>query len=82
MIWDQVSDSADKFELPSDLPLTLVSYAAGQVWSAFIEPVVVQNDLPDMPLFLTYNGHVLVPLQRSYETAFAGVPERWRRELR
>jgi hypothetical protein len=31
-----------------------------------------------MPLFLTPNRYVLVPLERTYEAAFEAVPKRWR----
>lgn len=80
-IWKEIGPDDYRFELPEKEPLTLVSYCAGLEWSAFIEPVAVGMKLPDMPLFLKRDGHVSVPLERSYTTAFEGVPERWRREL-
>ncbi len=32
-----------------------------------------------MPLFLVPGGHVLVPLEETYHSAFEAVPLRWRR---
>ncbi len=78
-IWRYIVD--DSFELPKDEPLTLASYATGRGINAFIEPTAVGKGLPDMPLFLTFNGHVPVPLQQTYDAAFEGVPQRWRDEL-
>jgi len=34
--------------------------------------------IPDMPLFLEPNGCIMVPLEATYQTAFAVMPERWR----
>jgi hypothetical protein len=78
-IWSHIRD--DNFRLPGDKPLTLVSYTAGQVTRAFIEPVAVGDVLPDMPLFLEPERYVLVPLEATYRTAFDAVPRRWRTVL-
>jgi hypothetical protein len=32
-----------------------------------------------MPLYLEPNGYVLVPLEATYQAAFAAVPRRWQR---
>jgi hypothetical protein len=34
-----------------------------------------------MPLFLEPGGHVLVPLEATYQAAFAAMPRRWRAVL-
>ena len=41
----------------------------------------VGQALPDMPLFLEPNGCVMVPLEATYETAFAVLPRRWQTVL-
>jgi len=69
------------FILPAEEPLTLAAYAAGDPVRAYVEPVAVGETLPDMPLFLTPESHVLVPLEASYAAAWAMVPPRWRDEL-
>jgi hypothetical protein len=78
-IWPHFS--RDEFKLPTDEPLTLVSYSAGPVKRAFIEPVAIGNSLPEMPLFLEPETYVQVPLDTTYAAAFADVPQRWRAEL-
>jgi hypothetical protein len=74
-IWSEIED--DGFQLPPDKKLTLVSYSAGAVKQAFIEPVAVGDVLLPMPLFLEPDGHVLVPLEATYQAAFEAVPRRW-----
>jgi hypothetical protein len=59
----------------------VVSYSAGPVECAFIESVAVGDDLPDMPLFLTPEEYVNVPLEATYRAAYHGVPRRWQRVL-
>ena len=69
------------FALPPDKPLTLAAYSAGLAVEAFVEPVAVGDALPDMPLFLTPDAHVLVPLEASYAEAWAKIPSPWREVL-
>lgn len=78
-IWEQVQD--DPFQLPADQPLTLVAYECDLTTRAYIETVAVGQALPDMPLFLEPNGCVMVPLEVTYETAFAVMPRRWQTVL-
>ncbi|OAI52329.1 hypothetical protein AYO44_04785 [Planctomycetaceae bacterium SCGC AG-212-F19] len=78
-IWSELAD--DKFQLPADKPLTLAAYLAGETRRAFIEPVAVGDALPDMPLFLTPEGYVPVPLDATYQRAWEAVPQRWRDEI-
>lgn len=75
-IWDQVRDAP--FQPPADQPLTLVAYECDLTTRAYIEAIAVGQPLPDMPLFLEPNGCVMVPLEATYETAFAVMPNRWR----
>ncbi len=78
-IWAEVQD--DSFVLPPDNQLTLAAYECDVVARAYIEPIAVGDLLPDMPLFLEPNGCVQVPLEATYQTAFAVMPRRWRDEL-
>ncbi len=80
-IWDDIDENGEQFVLPPGELLTMVAYTGGLERQAFIEPVAVGKLLPDMPLFLRPPRHVMVPLEATYQAAFAGVPERWRREL-
>jgi hypothetical protein len=78
-IWSEIEE--DDFALPPEKPLTLAAYSAGLLKRAFIEPVAVGDELPDMPLFLEPDRYVLAPLESSYQAAWAGVPEYWRDQL-
>lgn len=78
-IWEQVQE--DSFQLPADQPLTLVAYETDLTTRAYIETIAVGQVLPDMPLFLEPNGCIMVPLEVTYEAAFAAMPQRWRTVL-
>jgi hypothetical protein len=78
-IWSELG--GDPFDPPPDKPLTLVAYTAHVPVTAYIEPVAVGDVLPDMPLFLDREHYVPVPLEATYQSAWRGVPDRWRRVL-
>lgn len=77
-IWDNVTLSS-AFEQPADLRLTLVSYEAGQVPTAYIEPFAVGQILPDLALFLDEGIHVKVPLEETYLATWNVLPVELRR---
>jgi hypothetical protein len=78
-IWSGLSD--EPFALPPGEPLTLVAYSAGQRKKAYIEPTAVGRVLIDMPLFLTPERYVNVPLEATYASAYRGVPRKWKAVL-
>jgi hypothetical protein len=78
-IWDEMTGRP--YSLPADKPLTLVSYECDLALRTYVVNVAVGDVLPDMPLFLVPQGQVPVPLEATYQTAFAAVPRRWRRVL-
>lgn len=78
-LWEEITDEA--FIPPPDKPLTLAAYESSLTIKAYVEPVAVGDTLPNMPLFLEPHCHVLVPLNATYDTAFAAVPQRWRNVL-
>ena len=78
-IWNRLGD--EEFLQPADKPLTLAAYQAHLLPIAHVEPIAVGAELPDMPLFLTLDGYVNVPLEATYRAAYEGVPERWRRVI-
>lgn len=78
-VWGELCDEA--YTAPNDKPLTLAAYSAGLRVTAFIEPVAVGDSLPDMPLFLTRDSYIQVPLEATYEAAYGTVPARWRTVL-
>lgn len=71
-IWDQFKE--EPFDLPTDKPLTLASYAAGSEKVAYVENVAVGDRLPDMPIFLTPYYYVPCPLKASYKVTWGVFP--------
>lgn len=78
-IWEAIED--DPFDPPAGKPLTLVSYECDLTTRAYIEPVAVGDCLPDMPLFLQPNFHVMIPLESTYTESWSVLPKRWRAVL-
>jgi hypothetical protein len=77
--WSELGGEPDP--PPADAPLTLAAYRAGMPVTAYVEPTAVGAALTPMPLFLSGDRYVPVPLEEAYRAAFAGVPHRWRRVL-
>ncbi|MBX9623712.1 MAG: DUF4058 family protein [Gemmataceae bacterium] len=78
-IWGEFSDDPDP--LPPGEPLTLAAYSAGPVKRAYVEPTAVGRAMIPMPLFLTPEWYVEVPLEETYTAAYRGVPRKWRAVL-
>ena len=76
VIWDEIIDN--DYAQPSGKPLTLVSYIGGPIPEAFIEPTVVGAAVHEMPLFLTPEVYVPLPLEPTYQSAWEAVPSYWR----
>ncbi|MDB5352021.1 MAG: hypothetical protein JWN86_3268 [Planctomycetota bacterium] len=75
-IWDAVAGG--EYAAPADKPLTLAAYEGALGVRAFVEPIAVGDPLSPMPLFLRPGGHILVPLEETYQAAWESVPRRWR----
>ena len=61
------------------MPLTLAAYVAGDVLAgiattAYVEPIGVGDTLPEMPAYLERSGYVPVPLEATYQAAWASCP--------
>jgi hypothetical protein len=54
---------------PPDMPLTVVSYDAGER-TAYVDPVAVGNPWPDASLFLAPGWYVKVPLECTYAASW------------
>jgi hypothetical protein len=79
-IWEPFTGQT--YDPPAGLPLTLVAYSAGRATkNAFIQPVAVGQSLPEMPLYLTPDGYINVPLEATYQGAYEGVPRFYRKVL-
>lgn len=79
LVWSEFKST--DFALPPDKPLTLAAYAGGAVKRAFVEPVAVGDSLPSLPLFLTPETYILLPLDATYREAWARIPRLWREVL-
>lgn len=75
-VWGE--DCPEDYKLPDDKPLTCVAYIGGAGAEAFIELVGVGEPVPEMPLFLTPEVYVSVPLEATYQSAWEGMPAYWR----
>lgn len=78
-IWEEVS--GEEPALPPPKPFTLASYDCTMSVRAFVEFVAIGDALQDMPLFLEAGLAVEVPLEATYNAAFAETPRRWRQVL-
>ena len=72
-VWDEIEE--EDFTFPAGKDRTVVSYQAGSECVAYIEPLAVGDELPDMALFLAGDLHVMTPLQATYQAAWAAGPE-------
>jgi hypothetical protein len=66
------------YVVPSEEPLTLVSYRADGAVEAYVEHLKIGDRMIDMPVFLGDDFYIDIPLEATYLAAYRGVPEFWR----
>jgi hypothetical protein len=71
----------EDYVLARERPLTAVAYAAGAVVEVFVTHFALGQPIPEMPLFLTRENYVRVPLEASYMAAWQDVPSQYREVL-
>ena len=76
LIWDEILE--EEFTFPAGKDRILAAYESGGEQTAYVEPVTIGDALPDMPLFLGDDLHVMVPLEPTYQTAWDASPEELR----
>lgn len=59
-------------------PLGMAAYHSTYVPKAYFQPFAVGDRLIDMPVFLTKDHYVNLPVEATYQEAWNGVPKRWR----
>jgi hypothetical protein len=69
------------YNQPPGEPLTLAAYSSGPVKKAYVESTAMGRTLIEMPLFLEPDHYINVPLEETYNAAYLGVPQRWKRVL-
>ena len=79
LIWDEIA--GQEYSPPAGKPLTLAAYETDLSVKAYVETLAIGEPLTDMPLFLEPGAHIRVPLEPTYQAAFAAVPRRWQRVL-
>jgi hypothetical protein len=76
-IWENFDTTG--YTLPEAKNLTVASSVwLGEEPQVYLEQVIPGQTLPDMPLFLTDQIYVNVPLETTYQRAFRGMPRVWR----
>jgi hypothetical protein len=76
VIWDEIVEEDFAFSEGKDR--VLASYESSGERVAYVEPITVDDRMPDMPLFLTPGLQVLVPLESTYRAAWEASPEELR----
>ena len=74
--WEQRSSSAHG--VTAEQPLGRSAYRSDVVPTAYFQPLAVSDRLTDMPIFLTPDAYVNVPLEATYLDSWQGVPMRWK----
>jgi hypothetical protein len=64
----------ESYVAPALQRLTLAAYVADLPCRAYVEPCAVGDKLRSMPVYLTTDHYVLVPLESTYQAAFHGLP--------
>lgn len=72
-IWDHFEEEA--FPLAASRNRIFASYESTPVKTAFIETLAVGETLPSMPLFVAAGQHIAVPLEDTYQRAWADTPQ-------
>ena len=71
----------EDYVLASDRSLTAAAYIGGAVVDAFVQHFAVGEPIPSMPLFLTRENYVRVPLEATYLAAWEDVPPQYQAAL-
>ncbi len=67
----------EDYVLGKGRPLTVAAYVGGAVVEAFVAHFAVGESVPEMPLFLTRENYVRVPLEAAYMVAWEDVPPQY-----
>ena len=77
-IWDKSTNQPQPFALPPGKPLTVASYQAAPIPTAYVEPVAAGECLPAMALFLDNGRYINVPLDETYQATWCELPQELR----
>lgn len=79
-VWEEIAGEELTSAAEKDT-LSVVAYESGLSVRAYVRQFKVGAAVPDMPLFLKSDVCVMVPLDATYQLAFAAQPLRWRNVL-
>jgi hypothetical protein len=79
--WQDSFGETDVPGVTHEQPLGMAAYRCDLAPTAYFEPLAVGDVLIDMPVFLTPDLYVNVPLEATYLDAWRGVPDRWKRVI-
>jgi len=71
----------EDYALGRERPLTVAAYIGGAVVDAFVAHFAIGEPIPPMPLFLTRENYVAVPLEATYMAAWEDVPPQYQEVL-
>ena len=71
----------EEYVLSGERPLTAVAYIGGAVVDAFVAHFAVGEPIPQMPMFLTRENYVRVPLDETYMAAWEDMPPQYQEVL-
>ncbi len=71
----------EDYALGAENPLTAAAYVGGAVVDAFVAHFAVGRPIPEMPLFLTRENYVRVPLEATCTAAWQDVPPKYQAAL-
>jgi hypothetical protein len=75
-IWDEIVE--EEFAFPAGKDRIVASYESGAERVAYVEPVGVGDDLPEMALCIADGMYVRVPLEPTYRATWEASPEDFR----
>lgn len=79
--WEQHFGDATAPGVDAQHPLGMAAYRSSLRPTAYFEPFCVGDVLIDMPIFLTPDRYVNIPLEATYNEAWRAVPRRWRQVI-
>ena len=71
----------EEYVLGSERRLTAVAYTGGVVVEVFASHFAVGEVIPQMPLFLTTENYIHIPLEATYMAAWEDVPPQYQAVL-
>ncbi len=79
--WEQHFGDTTAPGVDEQHPLGMAAYRSSLRPTAYFEPFCVGDVLIDMPIFLTPDRYINLPLEATYNEAWRGVPRRWRQVI-